>query len=92
VTTATTHESCMLIGGELTAARDGKQFDNLNPFAETVVGAVADADSADMDAAIGAARSRRHRPGGPTTSSSASIACRSCRPGWKPTVRHYAPS
>ena len=49
-------ESRMLIGGQLVEARSGRQFDNVNPATEVVLGAVADGGDEDMDAAIGAAR------------------------------------
>ncbi|MHB1710595.1 MAG: aldehyde dehydrogenase family protein, partial [Acidimicrobiales bacterium] len=49
-------ETRMLIDGELVPARSGKQFDNLNPATEEVLGQVADAGHLDMDLAIGAAR------------------------------------
>ena len=46
----------MLIDGQLTEARSGKRFDNVNPATEEVLGQVADASAEDMDAAIAAAR------------------------------------
>ena len=46
----------MLIDGELTEAVSGKQFDNVNPATEEVIGQVADADPEDMRRAIDAAR------------------------------------
>jgi aldehyde dehydrogenase (NAD+) len=46
----------MLINGELIAARDGRTFDNLNPATEEVIGAVPQADAADLERAIGSAR------------------------------------
>ncbi|HZT67834.1 MAG TPA: aldehyde dehydrogenase family protein [Acidimicrobiales bacterium] len=46
----------MLIDGELTEARSGKRFDNLNPATEEVLGQVADASAEDADRAIAAAR------------------------------------
>ncbi|HEV3263942.1 MAG TPA: aldehyde dehydrogenase family protein, partial [Acidimicrobiales bacterium] len=49
-------ETRMLIDGELVPAVSGKQFDNVNPATEEVLGQVADADHQDMDRAIGAAR------------------------------------
>ncbi|GAC1311603.1 MAG: aldehyde dehydrogenase family protein [Acidimicrobiales bacterium] len=55
-TTAATGEIRMLIDGELTEARSGRRFDNINPATEEVLGQVADADAADMDRAIAAAR------------------------------------
>ncbi len=51
-----TGETRMLIDGELVDAASGKQFDNINPATEEVLGQVADADAADMDRAISAAR------------------------------------
>ena len=49
-------ETRMLIDGELVPAASGKQFDNVNPATEEVLGQVADADHQDMDRAIAAAR------------------------------------
>jgi aldehyde dehydrogenase (NAD+) len=49
-------EERMLIGGALVEAADGSRFDNVNPATEEVIGQVANASAADMDAAIGAAR------------------------------------
>ena len=46
----------MLIDGKLVEAQSGKTFQNVNPATEEVLGDVADAGAADMDAAIGAAR------------------------------------
>ncbi|RAY17004.1 aldehyde dehydrogenase [Actinomadura craniellae] len=46
----------MLIDGELVAAGSGRTFDNVNPATEEVLGAVPDADAADVERAIGAAR------------------------------------
>ncbi|HMD46755.1 MAG TPA: aldehyde dehydrogenase family protein [Acidimicrobiales bacterium] len=46
----------MLIDGELVEARSGKQFDNINPATEEVLGTVADAGHEDLDLAIGSAR------------------------------------
>jgi aldehyde dehydrogenase (NAD+) len=49
-------ESRMLIDGELVGAASGKTYDNVNPATEEVIGVAADADRADMEAAIAAAR------------------------------------
>jgi aldehyde dehydrogenase (NAD+) len=46
----------LLIGGDLVPASSGKTFEVLNPATEEVIGSVADADAADMQQAIGAAR------------------------------------
>jgi aldehyde dehydrogenase (NAD+) len=51
-----TGETRMLIDGELVPAASGKQFDNVNPATEGVLGQVADAGHEDMDRAIGSAR------------------------------------
>jgi aldehyde dehydrogenase (NAD+) len=51
-----THESRMLIDGELVEARSGKTFVNINPATEAELGSVADAASVDMQSAIEAAR------------------------------------
>jgi len=47
----------LLIDGELAAASGGGTFETANPATEEVLGAAADGTGADMDAAIGAARS-----------------------------------
>ncbi|MFD4402767.1 aldehyde dehydrogenase [Nocardia sp. NPDC058499] len=47
--------SRLLIGGSLVAGGNGV-FDNVNPATEEVIGTAADADAADMNAAIAAAR------------------------------------
>ncbi|WP_342659761.1 Putative aldehyde dehydrogenase [Rhodococcus ruber] len=49
-------ESRMLIDGELVAASSGRNFANIDPTTEQTLGYVADADPADIDRAIGAAR------------------------------------
>ncbi len=49
-------ETRMMIDGQLVDASSGKQFDNINPATEEVLGHVADADTADMQRAIAAAR------------------------------------
>ncbi|UGQ11008.1 aldehyde dehydrogenase family protein [Yinghuangia sp. ASG 101] len=46
----------MLIDGELVTAARGRRFDNVNPATEEVIGSVPDADAADVERAIGAAR------------------------------------
>lgn len=55
-TTASGHETRMLIGGELVDADSGRTFDNVNPATEEVLGQVADAGNAEMHRAIDAAR------------------------------------
>lgn len=49
-------ERRMLVDGTLVGARSGKEFDNVNPATEEVLGQVADAGHEDMDEAIAAAR------------------------------------
>jgi aldehyde dehydrogenase (NAD+) len=49
-------ESRMLIDGKLVDSESGKQFDNINPATEEVIGQVADASADDMQTAIVAAR------------------------------------
>jgi aldehyde dehydrogenase (NAD+) len=49
-------EKRMLIDGELVPASSGREFENVNPATEQVLGTVADAGHEDMDRAIGAAR------------------------------------
>jgi aldehyde dehydrogenase (NAD+) len=51
-----TPESRLLIDGELVDAESGRQFDNINPATEDVLGQVADGSHADMSRAISAAR------------------------------------
>ncbi|NKQ51599.1 aldehyde dehydrogenase family protein [Amycolatopsis sp. K13G38] len=46
----------MLVDGELVTAGNGRSFDNVNPATEQTIGSVPDADAADMERAIGAAR------------------------------------
>src|SRR5436190_5804793 len=50
------YESRMLIDGKLVEASGGATYDNINPATETVIGPVADANAADMESAITAAR------------------------------------
>ena len=50
-------EDRLLIGGAFVPAADGATFDDVNPATEQVIGVAADASTADMDAAIAAARS-----------------------------------
>jgi aldehyde dehydrogenase (NAD+) len=49
-------ESRLLIDGKLVEARSGRVYPDLNPATEQVLAEAADADEADMDAAIAAAR------------------------------------
>jgi aldehyde dehydrogenase (NAD+) len=49
-------EARMLIDGKLVDAASGKQFDNVNPATEEVLGQTADASAEEMQQAIGAAR------------------------------------
>jgi aldehyde dehydrogenase (NAD+) len=49
-------ETRMLIDGKLVDADSGATFDNVNPATEEVIGAVADASTAEMGRAIAAAR------------------------------------
>jgi len=51
-----TYESRLLIDGKLVEASGGATYDNINPATEAVIGPVADANAADMEAAITAAR------------------------------------
>jgi len=50
------HEERMLIAGALVTAADGAVYDNVAPATGAVIGVAADGGSADMDAAVGAAR------------------------------------
>jgi aldehyde dehydrogenase (NAD+) len=49
-------EERLYIDGTLRPASDGRTLGNINPVTEEVIGVAADANAADMDAAIGAAR------------------------------------
>jgi aldehyde dehydrogenase (NAD+) len=49
-------EERLLIDGKLVAASGGGTYENVNPATEEVIGVAADGTTADMDAAIGAAR------------------------------------
>ena len=49
-------EGRLFIDGEFRAAQSGALYDNINPATEEVIGRVADAGPADMEAAIAAAR------------------------------------
>src|SRR5580704_12564387 len=49
-------ETRMFIDGQLTEAASGKQFDNVNPATEEVLGGVADGSVEDARRAIAAAR------------------------------------
>ena len=49
-------ESRLLIDGALVEGRSGRQLDNIDPFTEEVLGQVSDAEAADMEAGIAAAR------------------------------------
>lgn len=51
-----THESRMLIDGKLVESETGRQFDNINPATEDVIGTTADGTRADMERAVSAAR------------------------------------
>src|SRR5438445_11664550 len=46
----------LLIGGEWVEAKSGKTFETINPANEQLLTSVAEADSADIDAAVRAAR------------------------------------
>ena len=46
----------MLIGGKWLESRSGKRFATVNPVNEQVIAEVAEADTADVDAAVKAAR------------------------------------
>ena len=46
----------LLIGGEWVDAKSGKTFETTNPATEQLLTVVAEADSADVDAAVAAAR------------------------------------
>jgi aldehyde dehydrogenase (NAD+) len=50
------HEHRMLIDGKLVESETGRQFDNVNPATEEVIGGTADGTRADMERAVAAAR------------------------------------
>src|SRR5438874_10775194 len=50
------HQTQCFIGGQWTAAQSGKTFDTINPATEEVIASVAEADAADVDLAVKAAR------------------------------------
>ena len=50
------HPDKVFIGGEWRAAHSGRMIELVSPNTEQVVGAVAEVDEADMDAAVAAAR------------------------------------
>ena len=52
----------LLIGGEWVTAKSGKTFDTINPSTEEVLCQVAEADQADVDAAVAAARRAYEAP------------------------------
>lgn len=49
-------EERLLVGGVLRPSRSGRTFDNFSPATEEKIGVCADADSSDMEEAIGSAR------------------------------------
>ena len=51
-----THEARMLIDGKLVESETGRQFGNVNPATEEVLGGTADGTRADMERAVAAAR------------------------------------
>ena len=54
----------LLIGGRLQPAQSGRYFESVDPATEQVVARVAEADAADIDAAVAAARSALEGPWG----------------------------
>ena len=64
---AADREFRMLIGGEWTAGRSGKTFSCVDPFTETAWGRIPEADAADVDAAVRAARHAFDEGGWPET-------------------------
>ncbi len=50
------HSNKVWIGGEWRAAHSGREIELISPNTEQVIGSVAEADEADMDAAVAAAR------------------------------------
>ena len=52
----------LLIGGEWVMSKSGKTFESINPATEEVLCQVAEADRADVDAAVAAARRAYEAP------------------------------
>jgi acyl-CoA reductase-like NAD-dependent aldehyde dehydrogenase len=52
------HPKELFIGGRWVTPHGGERIDVVNPATEQVIGSVPDADAADVDAAVGAARAR----------------------------------
>src|SRR5438270_3333620 len=50
------HQTQCFIGGQWVPAQSGKTFDTINPATEEVIASVAEADAADVDLAVKAAR------------------------------------
>jgi len=61
------HPDKLFIGGEWVSANSGRQIDIVNPNSEEIVARVAEADEADMDAAVAAAREAMDNGPWPTT-------------------------
>ena len=72
-----THESRMLIDGKLVESETGRQFDNVNPATEEVMGGTADGTRADMERAVA-------RPAPPVSGN--------CRLRWRPSAKSCAAS
>jgi hypothetical protein len=50
------HQPCLMINNEFVEAKSGKTFESINPATEQVVALAAQADKADVDEAVKAAR------------------------------------
>lgn len=50
------HSECLFIGGAWVPAHSGRMIEQISPNTETVISSVAEADEADMDAAVATAR------------------------------------
>ena len=78
-------EHRMLIDGALVDALSGKQFDNINPATEEVLGQVADGSHEDMSRRSRPPGARSTRRTGRRITRSASAAWSSCRKRSRPT-------
>jgi len=70
----------------------GKEFDNINPATEEVLGQAADAGHEDLEMAIAAARRAFDETRWPPTSRSGSAAWNSSRRAWPTSASRSAPS
>src|SRR5579872_4996280 len=72
----------LLIGGKWVAARSGKTFETVNPANEEVLALVAEADKADVDEAVKAARKAFEEGAWPKMRSEERRVGKECRSRW----------